>query len=210
MLGDHWTGWRWYSVWPYTGPWEKNRMICHCLSGAGSKWFGFCKVGRGKEALHKKVLASITPTRLGKGPSAERRLEPREPMQDTPAWCLCAGHVDGDIWALPLSHDCVPLVRTPFHGCEREVIQSCLTLFDPMVYSLPGSSAHGIFKARILEWVAISFSRRSSWPRDQTPVSRIVGRRFTSWATREEHHLVGHNWQRTLLSLGLVRLPDFL
>ena len=39
------------------------------------------------------------------------------------------------------------------------VTQSCLTLCDPMDYSLPGSSAHGILQARILEWVAISFSR---------------------------------------------------
>ena len=45
--------------------------------------------------------------------------------------------------------------------------------------SLTGSSIHGIFQARMLEWVAISFSRRSSWPRDWTPVSLIVGRCFT-------------------------------
>ena len=54
-------------------------------------------------------------------------------------------------------------------------------------YGLPGSSVHGIFQGRILEWVAISFSRGSSWPRDWTQVSRIVGRRFTIWATREAH-----------------------
>ena len=51
--------------------------------------------------------------------------------------------------------------------------------------SLTGSSVHGIFQARILEWVAISFSRGSSRPRDQTQVSRIVGSHFTAWATRE-------------------------
>ena len=51
---------------------------------------------------------------------------------------------------------------------------------------LPGSSIHGIFQARILEWVAISFSRVSSRPRDWTEVSCIVGRCFTVWATREE------------------------
>ena len=50
---------------------------------------------------------------------------------------------------------------------------------------LPGSSVPGIFQARVLEWVAISFSRGSSRPRDRTRVSRIVGRRFTYWATRE-------------------------
>ena len=51
--------------------------------------------------------------------------------------------------------------------------------------SLTGSSIHGIFQARILEWVAISFSRGSSPPRDRIQVSCIVGRLFTVWATRE-------------------------
>ena len=63
--------------------------------------------------------------------------------------------------------------------------QPCLTLCDPMDYSLPDCSIHGIFQARILEWIAISFSKRSSQPRDWTGVSRIVGRCFTMWATRE-------------------------
>ena len=65
---------------------------------------------------------------------------------------------------------------------ESEVPQSCLTLCDPLDYSLPGSSVHGILQARILEWVAISFSRGSSWPRDQTQVSNTAGRRFKLWA----------------------------
>ena len=59
------------------------------------------------------------------------------------------------------------------------VTQSCLTLFDPMDYSLPGSSVHGILQARIQEWVAILLSRGSSQPRDQTWVSCIAGRFFT-------------------------------
>ena len=54
---------------------------------------------------------------------------------------------------------------------ESEVTQLCLTLYDFMDCSLPGSSVHGIFQARILEWVAISFSRGSSQPRNQTQVS---------------------------------------
>ena len=49
---------------------------------------------------------------------------------------------------------------------ESEVAQSCLTLWDPMDCSLPGSSLHGILQARVLEWVAIAFSRGSSRPRD--------------------------------------------
>ena len=50
-------------------------------------------------------------------------------------------------------------------------LQLCLTLCDPMDCSPPGSSVHGILQARILEWVAISFSRRPSQPRDGTHVS---------------------------------------
>ena len=61
---------------------------------------------------------------------------------------------------------------------ESEIAQSCLTLHDPMDCSLPGSSVHGIFQARVLEWVAVFFSRRSSQSRDQTQVSHIAGRRF--------------------------------
>ena len=62
---------------------------------------------------------------------------------------------------------------------------SCVTLCDPVDYSLPGSSVHGILQARILEWVTISFSRGSSRPRDQTQVSFIAGRFFTVQTTRE-------------------------
>ena len=51
------------------------------------------------------------------------------------------------------------------------VAESCLTLCDPMDCSSPGSSVHGILQARILEWVASPFSKRSSRPRDQTQVS---------------------------------------
>ena len=61
---------------------------------------------------------------------------------------------------------------------EDEVAQSCLTLCDPVDYSLPGSSIQGTLQARILERVAISFSRGSSRPRDQTQVSHVGGRRF--------------------------------
>ena len=66
-----------------------------------------------------------------------------------------------------------------------EAAQSCPTLCDPVDCSPPGSSIHGILQARIMEWVAISFSRGSSWSRDRTQVSCIAGRRFNLWATRE-------------------------
>ena len=57
---------------------------------------------------------------------------------------------------------------------ESEVAQSCLTLCDPIDCSLPGSLVHGIFQARVLESVAISFSRESSQPRGLTRVSHIA------------------------------------
>ena len=62
---------------------------------------------------------------------------------------------------------------------ESEVTQLCPTLCDPMDCCLPGSSVHGIVQARILEWVAVSFSRGSSPPRAQTRVSRIASRLCT-------------------------------
>ena len=61
---------------------------------------------------------------------------------------------------------------------ESEVVQSCPTLCNPVECSPPGSSVHGILQARILEWVAISFFRGSSRPRDWTQVSCIAGRSF--------------------------------
>ena len=70
---------------------------------------------------------------------------------------------------------------------EPAKLLSHVQFCDPMDCSLPGSSIHGIFQARVLEWVTISFSRGSSQPRDQTQVSCTVGRHLTIWATREEH-----------------------
>ena len=68
---------------------------------------------------------------------------------------------------------------------ESEVVQSCPTLRNPVDGSLPGSSLHGILQERILEWVAISFSRGSSQLRDRTWVFCIAGRHFNLWATRD-------------------------
>ena len=84
-------------------------------------------------------------------------------------------------------HDIVQEVVTK---SESEVTQLCLTLCDPMDYSLPGSSIHGIFQARILEWVAISFSKRSFQPRDQTQASHTAHcSHFIMWAIRETQNI---------------------
>ena len=63
---------------------------------------------------------------------------------------------------------------------ESEVAQSCLTLRDPMDGSLQSSSIHGISQARVLGWVAISFSRGSSRSRDQICISYITSWFFTT------------------------------
>ena len=59
--------------------------------------------------------------------------------------------------------------------CAQSVTQSSLTLWDPLDYSPWGSFVHGISQARILEWVSISYSRGSSWPRDQMCIFCIAG-----------------------------------
>ena len=72
----------------------------------------------------------------------------------------------------------VVATQSIFHKFIDNVYQSCLPLCDPIDYIV-----HGILRARILEWVSFPFSRGSSQSRDQTQVSRITGRFFTSWAT---------------------------
>ena len=90
------------------------------------------------------------------------------------------------------------------------VAQSCPTLCDPMDCSPPGSSVHEIFQARILEWVAISFSRGSSQPRDWTRVSCTAGRFFTDWATREDFLLLASKYALKFLLFFKLRFHFFV
>ena len=86
-------------------------------------------------------------------------------------------------------------------------VQLCPTLGNPMDYSLPGSSVHGIFQARILEWVAISYPRESSQPRYQTHIScvSIIGRQIIyHWA--QSLWLCGS--QQTVKKLQETGIPD--
>ena len=80
---------------------------------------------------------------------------------------------------------CLSHQGSPYTLLYCSVTQSCPTLCDPVDCSPPGSSVRGILQARILEWVAIPFSKGSSWPRDRTRVSCTAGRHFTLWATKE-------------------------
>ena len=75
----------------------------------------------------------------------------------------------------PQFHILIFIYTPSFLLCEVKVIQSCPTLCDPMDYTV-----HGILQARILEWVAISFSGGSSQPRDRTQISCIAGGFFVS------------------------------
>ena len=80
--------------------------------------------------------------------------------------CVQIPHVSGVIWHLPFFD--ISFSMTPFVWVCARSLQSCLTLCDSMDYSPPGSSVHGILQTRMLEWVAVSFSKGSSWPRDWT------------------------------------------
>ena len=84
------------------------------------------------------------------------------------------------------------------------VAQYCLTFCDPMDCSPPGSSAQGTFQTRILVWVAISFSRGSSRPRDRSWVSHIAGRFFTAEPPGKTYSLWGHEKSWT----GLLEWPN--
>ena len=73
---------------------------------------------------------------------------------------------------------CECCVLFPYIEIKNVKSLSRVRLCNSMDWSLPGSSVHGIFQARVLEWVAISFSRGSSWTRDRTQIPCVIGRRF--------------------------------
>ena len=77
----------------------------------------------------------------------------------------------------------IPILKKDTWNMCVLVAQSCPTLCNPMDYSSPGSSVHGLLQARILEWGAIPFSMGSSLPRNRTQVSCIAARFFMVWAT---------------------------
>ena len=109
-------------------------------------------------------------------------------------WWLILSWVHFEVNRAPLLYFCslcisptIPLIQRMFtfwdhamYITEMKGAQSCLTLCDPMDYTV-----HGILQARILEWVAFPFSRGSSQPRNQTRVSCIASGFFTNWAIRE-------------------------
>ena len=89
-------------------------------------------------------------------------------------------HILGSCNSLPFVLQFNHFSKIYYISCCCLVTKSCLTLCYPMDCSLPGSSVHGISQARVLEWVAISFSKGSFQPRDQTLISCLAGRFFTT------------------------------
>ena len=119
-----------------------------------------------------------------------------ENLRDGGAWWAAVyGVTQSRTWLKRLSSSSSFLILRWF---SRWVMSySC----DPMDCSPPGSFVHWILQVRILEWVAISFSRGSSWPRDRTQVFCIIGRFFTNWAMREKNYQ--NNSPRVTLNLYL-------
>ena len=99
----------------------------------------------------------------------------------TPFLCLCWAESNLVIAPPPSTSS----FSFPIEKMKVWITQSPPTLCNPKNYSLPGTSVPGILQARILEWVAIPFSRGSSQPRGRTQVSCIAGRFFTNRGTRE-------------------------
>ena len=123
----------------------------------------------------------------------------------SPFCSLCSGTL---VHLLFLGY--VSLIGTCFH-CRYSVTQSWPTLCDPMDYSPPGSSVHGTFQSRILEWVAISSSRGSSRPKDQTSISYISRFRFIYHCATWEApilHLILAKSQKTSLRYVWMRIPS--
>ena len=127
-------------------------------------------------------------------------------------WCHC-GSLKSDIVGSIYTMDNAKHYIFGFSECcvffffnlekEKKVMSnSC----DPMDCSLPGSSVHRILQARILEWVAISFSRGSSQPRNWMQVSSIAGRFFTNWHGKPKKGWSGESVIKHLLAYHSVNI----
>ena len=105
----------------------------------------------------------------------------------------------------PLKAAGAPQLMLQPHSVVVVWLLSCVWLFcDPMDCNHPGSSVHGISQARVLEWVAISFSRGSSWPRDKTHIFYLGRWILYHGATREAHN---HGTSLAKLAVLVLRSP---
>ena len=162
---------------------DKLQLLGWCWGDIQDIWgFSGGSDGKKESACHARDLDSILV--LGRSPeegmATHSSILPwRIPWMEEPGGPQSMG-------SQRVRHDWVNNNFTFFKVFVRMLVaQSCLTLCNSMNYNMPDSSVCGILQARILEWVAISFSRRSFQPRDQTQVTCIAGKFFTIWATNK-------------------------
>ena len=197
-----------------------SKVICKMLSSLRSALIGFLLSG-----------CDPLPTPDSKTPCGSRLMAIKGQlgvMGKATKWHLnltVQPRADKSFWSYP-SFNTVGRCRNRPHGwllnafacMHTQSLHLCLTLWDLMDCSPPGSSVHGIFLGRILEWVAMPSSKESSQPRDQTHIScisYIAGRFFTAKLLGKGLLKVTHIWQTTLPALhfkvcGMCLLPSFL
>ena len=112
-------------------------------------------------------------------------------LHDSTYWISCAPF---DKFYSFLTLACILFCLFVSHSVWLSCSVSQVWLCHPMDCDPPGSSVHGILQTRIQEWVSLSFSRGSFWPRGWTHISHIAGRFFTIWAT--ERLLLNHERHR--------------
>ena len=149
------------------------------------------------EEVNKKLCHPVKMIHTHKDLQAEEHARWKEKRKKKPCTCYTDNCQTSGIWV-------ITNLRV-----KILVTLSCPTLCDPMDCSLSGSSVCGILQARILEWVAISFSRRSSRPRDWTQISCAAGGFFTIWATKQAQ-LPTSRWDLSLETSDLpkTKCPD--
>ena len=122
--------------------------------------------------------------------------------------CECTQEVAFCILTWVFNHLGIP-ENFAFHcAWDGACMLSRVSLCNPMDCSPPGASVHGILQARVVEWVAISFSRGSSLPRDRTQVSSIAGGFFTTESPGSLLCL-GNSWSHSILPLAVISYLSF-
>ena len=150
-------------------------LMRQCLMGS---WMG---AGHQKDQTMIRSLGVSAPFLiLQEGKSGSENFQVAEDMKELEAVYTISPHLAPCLFA-------VWMLLCISSNCCCCVAQSCLTLCDPMDWSPPGSSVHGISQARMLGWAAISFSRGSSISRDWTYVSCTGRQVLYCWTIRETH-----------------------
>ena len=168
------TGCVWIRGWERCEPVDDAPHVFTAPSSANRRTLGQCPATVMLSYPRTQARATKTQVRPLFSRMSHCEVSHRFTLQVSPLFSLGVSGSSREPFGRQRFLDCQPppLYRTLIRFTNRsrahqsEVVQSCLTLCDPMDCSLPGFSIHGILQSRILEWVAISFSRRSSQPRD--------------------------------------------